>query len=487
MVVVVSADVSASDTAKDVEADPETTPANVTDNSDAVISSSEPQLPPTNGNGEADGVSQEAVASVEEAVQSEVIVQPDDDLLREMEEMEGDKKSSEEASPEEAADREAVQETSDLLKELENDVGESSEVAKDVQLHEEAECSEVTEPANVVEAAKESPDASCVDSTTEPALGSSEGPDAVLPSPKKPNPSASVSDLAVEVDAVDVPVNIATTSETAAPAEPAALEEESPMDVDDEQPEPTVEEPIEKDEAISSTSSDEIREIPAIEITEVNAEPNETPATNEEAESAVATSQTTSEPKDEAVTSSEDLPDAPSNEADSSETNADVPAKATIADDDDDMNATRPSDATATGDELNQTLDTESKPRNADKAENKVLTNMMNNGSSTPHSNPVSAAATPNVFNSTPISKQFEISSENVSKIDEHSGAGLASNNVSSQDDLKSSDVLTTFSGESLIFVFLGSCISFRILFCALYAKLYLLAHRLSKTQLLIF
>lgn len=52
-------------------------------------------------------------------------------------------------------------------------------------------------------------------------------------------------------------------------------------------------------------------------------------------------------------------------------------------------------------------------------ADNKLLTNLMKNGnSSTPNSNPASAAATPNVFNSTPIQRQFDISSENVSKID---------------------------------------------------------------------
>lgn len=67
------------------------------------------------------------------------------------------------------------------------------------------------------------------------------------------------------------------------------------------------------------------------------------------------------------------------------------------------------------------------------KVENKPLTNMMNNGSSTPKSYPASpdisgaAAASGggvNVFNSTPIQKQFEVKSENVSKIDEHSACG---------------------------------------------------------------
>lgn len=71
--------------------------------------------------------------------------------------------------------------------------------------------------------------------------------------------------------------------------------------------------------------------------------------------------------------------------------------------------------------------------------DNKLLTNMIliNNGnSSTPNSNPVSAAATPsNVFNSTPIQRQFDISSENVSKIDAAVGDNTTVGDNSSAQD----------------------------------------------------
>lgn len=52
------------------------------------------------------------------------------------------------------------------------------------------------------------------------------------------------------------------------------------------------------------------------------------------------------------------------------------------------------------------------------KVENKPLTNLIKNGSSTPNPTPTPTTG-PTVFNSTPISKQFEISSENVSQISE--------------------------------------------------------------------
>lgn len=399
----------------------ETTPADVTDTSDAVISSSESSEPISNGNDESlklpsseDSVKSEGAVDEPAVALAASSPQPDDDLVREMEEIEGDKKSSEESvngSSNELPVKEKQQETSDLLKELENDVGESSDVVMEsidqpsVKVTPENK-DEVTESPTT----SESPDASCVDSTTDPSVKSSESE--VIPTVSGPDDSPNMSESNTErVQIVEI-----------------ADDEHSAMEVDDS-PEPVVEEPIDKDEGISSTSTDDIQSSPRIEEVSPTAEDNCT-TVHQEAESSSTPSSKPEivELKDEAVTSSEDKPDASSNEADSSDAKALDEAEPFI-------------DAPV---ELNHTLDSNNINN---KAENKLLTNlMMNNGSSTPNSNPVSAAATPNVFNSTPISKQFEISSENVSKIDEHSATGLTSHNASAQEDIKTSD--TTFSGK---------------------------------------
>lgn len=357
------------------------TPADVNDSSDAVISSSESSV--QNSNGGSVAVDTEAgIAAAKSSPQLE------DELLREMEEIEGDKESSDETTenhPKERPTVEAEQKTSELLKELENDIGESSDVV--------AATNHVSESLEV-EATHESPNASCVDSTTDPALKTD---DSEISAVSPANTDVSPNSLNSET------VQLATAMEV------------------DEVAESVVEVPSDKDEAISSTSTDNAQSIPAAEETLDN---NCTSAVSK---------QECIEVKDEDVTSSEDQPDASTNETDSSVVK--------------DVKSTQEVEAShAVSSELNHTLEIEP---STNKAENKVLTNlMMNNGSSTPNSNPVSAAATPNVFNSTPISKQFEISSENVSKIDEHSGAGLTSHNVSTQEDIKTSDLITTYSGK---------------------------------------
>lgn len=400
------ADVVIEDISKNVDSQAddviEATPADVTDTSDAVISSSRSPTHISNVK-----VPTEPLEAVADAVSP----QPDDDLLREMEEIEGDKKITE-GSPAESEPQteKAEQETSDLLKELENDVGESFDVV--METVEESSGKVIPNNADAespeVKPIHESPDASCVDSTTDPSV--------VKTDDAKAN-SSSIAD--------DSPVASALNTESAAIADDD--DESSAMEVDDA-PESVAEDITEKDEGISSTSTDDVQSIPVVEVVAPISPSSCTTTAHQEAESAQVASAKQDEAKDEDVTSSEDQPDAATtNEADSSD--AKIASK------------TSPNHEVDT--ELNHTID------NANKAENKVLTNlMMNNGSSTPNSNPVSAAATPNVFNSTPISKQFEISSENVSKIDEHSGAGLASHNASSQEDIKTSDMLTTFSGK---------------------------------------
>lgn len=359
--------------------------ADANDTSDSVLPTVEVPAQTSNGSGSGES---DAEPAADEALQ-----QSEDDLLREMEEIEGDKKPSAESvesAPQDPPSEQAEQETSDLLKELENDAGEPSDsngTAEKPTTH-------------------QSPNASCVDSTTEPSL---------------PATNASAESAATSPSTVQIPSNTES-----------ADDHSSAMEVD-EQPEPTAEEAIEKDEAISSTSTDEAQASPVAEPIAPTAADHSTTA-HQEAESAStsAPQQDAAETKDEAVTSSEDLPDASTNEADSSDAKV---TESPIA------NNQVEAPPAAAANELNRTLEQQ--------ADNKAVTNlMMNNGSSTPNSNPVSAAATPNVFNSTPISKQFEISSENVSKIDEHSAAGLTSHNASSQEDIKTSDILNTFSGK---------------------------------------
>ena len=97
--------------------------------------------------------------------------------------------------------------------------------------------------------------------------------------------------------------------------------------------------------------------------------------------------------------------------------------------------------------DLNKTAESTEKV----KISNKLLTNMMKNGSSTPNSNISSAVNTPTVFNSTPIQKQFEISSENVSKILDDQSHEKSENPIEITEDLLKSGT-TTCTGKFLYY-----------------------------------
>lgn len=274
----------------------------------------------------------------------------EDELARELEEIEGPKKIDEDDAsaasstvggsllPEVIADVKSTvdseQKTADLLKDLESDVVPSSAPTK------------AEEKSNEI-----------VDSTTETSL-------------KRKHSSDNLAHAAVAKKA-NVESVVAAKS-----AEPAAATT-SRAEVDNG-----------KEEAITSTSSDAVKKGVALK-----------------ADSSSATTSTA-----EADSSKSPPVKEKSTKTDSAD-GANVSGKADVDEKMDvDLDDT---DAAAASGKDNGTF--------GKKVENKHLTNMMNNGSSTPKS-PASPAVSgsANVFNSTPIQKQFEVKSENVSKIDEH-------------------------------------------------------------------
>lgn len=413
-------------------------------------------------------------------VEAPASVDNEDDLARELEEIEGSKKE-ENSHTEKTVSCPVTQKTSDLIKDLES---EPSCI--------ELTASKVTEHTSETVSSNPKPIDEEVDSTTENLLkrkpSEDNAPDGNVA--KKLN-ADELDDLKQPQINLELPTNSKTVYENILPSEePSTMEVDDPNDTDKDNEVEITLNAVQKEEAITSTSSEVVCIVASeTEIIEpVNASDASVSGSTEDDSKSKAI-----ELPEESVSSTEDLPSSADEvatktsqpvvdkEADSSKvedvtatvasiktaasTTMDKESTSTIQEiqmsdstismDSAAGDAIRKELRTATSDannkiaeDLNASSDVPVASTNGDgkkKPENKLLTNMMNNGgSSTPNSYPASPAAIgggSNVFNSTPIQKQFEVKSENVSKIDEHSKTNITTD---ATDASKTSDALTS-------------------------------------------
>lgn len=424
-----------------------------------------------------DGIAEskpEIADSIEAPARLEGSVDKDDDLARELEEIEGSKKE-ENIQPEKIASCQATQKTSDLIKDLESDTS-SIELAA-IKVNAKTSETIASTPKLIDEV---------VDSTTENLIKRKHSAD----------------NLTLENDAKKLnidqpqtqpeqPTNSKTLDELKTPSEePTAMEVDQPNDAaEDKADDVTM---GQKEEAITSTSS----EVLSIADSEAKVSDTEIVVTANASDASVSGSTEEDAPKEtiaidtktielteEPVSSTADLSTTESSksvvgkEADSSKasdvnaTNKTSAPIATTKDKESMETSTAQEDSTITmdcvaSDAIRKELRTATSGATIDidvdcnesnvsaattngdgnkKPENKLLTNMNNGGSSTPNSYPASPATIgggSNVFNSTPIQKQFEVKSENVSKIDEHSKTNITED--ATPDASKTSDALTT-------------------------------------------
>lgn len=439
----------------------------------------------------------ESSDSVDAAAKFEGSVDKEDDLARELEEIEGSKKEDN-TQTDKIESCPATQKTSDLIKDLESDASSTETAAS--KINEGASETVASTPKLIDEE---------VDSTTENLLKRKHSEDNAIDGnvAKKLN-MAELEDLKQPQMKSELPTNSKTVDENVAPSEePSAMEVDDPNDADEDKVDDVTCNVGQKEEAITSTSSEVVCTVTSVaktsdpEIVEKANAPNASVSGSAEDEikprdANVADTKAIELPE-EPVSSTEDL--SPSEDAVATEDIQTIVDKEAVSSKVEDVNATVASVKTAAS--IATTKDKESlessttqevqmsdstismnsaaseairkelrtarsdatnkmdvdlnassvsaNTTNGDgnkKPENKLLTNMMNNGgSSTPNSYPASPATIgggSNVFNSTPIQKQFEVKSENVSKIDEHSKTNVTTD--ATPEVSKTSDALTS-------------------------------------------
>lgn len=259
----------------------------------------------------------------------------------------------------------------------------------------------------------------------------------VTSSDEKPSAEPTVSEAVDSTPEVD-----ATTAEASKPVE----DDDEPMDVDSE---PVVEEssqvdalepPCTKKEAYECTEESEKEspeakpQEPAAELASESTsapvpekEPSQKPAEEEEEKMDVDSAAPSQSKADLDVTeslntTSEELIESLAKDDTTTAADSQSDTTATVSEHNKNMDAGEATaddskvDASKTlDDSIECSLPTSSSDKMADRLKQRL--DLISNGSSTPNA----AVSSSNVYNSTPIQKQFEISSENVSKISRHS------------------------------------------------------------------